>query len=103
MSTAVNGAHLEALGDGSFRVSGTLDARTVAAVLEEGEARFGNGSPVQVDLAGVTHSDSAGLALLIEWLRQARLRGQQIRYANVPKQIEALATISEVADLLKAD
>ena len=55
---------------------------------------------ILVDLGGVGASDSAGLALLIEWLRVARQGGQAIRFANVPAQIEALARISEVEDLL---
>jgi ABC-type transporter Mla MlaB component len=41
-----------------------------------------------------------GHALLIEWLRAARQGGREIRFANVPAQIEALARISEVEDLI---
>ncbi len=51
---------------------------------------------------GVGESDSAGLALLIEWLRLARQRAKTIHFANVPAQIEALARISEVEDLIGA-
>jgi phospholipid transport system transporter-binding protein len=53
-----------------------------------------------VDLGGVGESDSAGLALLIEWLRMAKQSGKEIHFANVPEQIEALARISEVEDLI---
>jgi hypothetical protein len=38
--------------------------------------------------------------LLIEWLRVARQWDKAIRFANVPAQIEALARISEVEDLI---
>src|SRR5690606_27697512 len=75
VSTPAQDARLESLGEGRFRVSGTLDARTVGRLLEEGAASFDNGASVEVDLGGVTESDSAGLALLIEWLRAARRRG----------------------------
>ncbi|HET9447820.1 MAG TPA: STAS domain-containing protein [Steroidobacteraceae bacterium] len=99
-------AKLESLGGGRFRVSGVLDASTARDVLEQSESRFAQskvmGKEIHVDLGGVGESDSAGLALLIEWLRVARQGGQAIRFANVPAQIGALARISEVEDLLGA-
>ena len=98
--TAVSRARLESLGDGQFRVSGVLDASTAREVMEESESRFAQSKEIDIDLGGVGESDSAGLALLIEWLRAARHGGQVIRFANVPAQIEALARISEVEDLI---
>jgi phospholipid transport system transporter-binding protein len=100
----VSSARLEALGGGRFRVSGTLDAGTVTALLKQSADRFfRDAAPILVDLAGVTESDSAGLALLIEWLRMAREKGCAIQFANIPAQINALARISEVEDLLTAN
>jgi phospholipid transport system transporter-binding protein len=98
----VSRARLEALGTGRFRVSGVLDATTAADVLEQSESRFEQAEEPQIemDLGGVGESDSAGLALLIEWLRMAKQAGKQIHFANVPAQIEALARISEVEDLI---
>ena len=93
-------AQLESLGEGRFRVSGVLNASTAAGVLEESEAPFTQAPKIDVDLGGVGESDSAGLALLIEWLRMAKLSGKEIHFANLPAQIEALARISEVEDLI---
>ena len=98
--TGVSRAKLESLGDGQFRVSGVLDASTAREVMQESESRFAQSKEIDIDLGGVGESDSAGLALLIEWLRAARHGGQVIRFANVPAQIEALARISEVEDLI---
>jgi phospholipid transport system transporter-binding protein len=95
-------ARLEALGDGKFRVSGVLDASTVGALLKESGAAFGTADRLEVDLADVTESDSAGLALLIEWVRLATRADRSIRFNHVPKQLAALAKISEVEDLLFA-
>ena len=95
-------ARLESLGEGRFRVSGVLDASTAAEVLEESESRFTQAPKIDVDFTGVGESDSAGLALLIEWLRRARQSGKEIHFANLPAQIEALARISEVEDLIGA-
>ena len=98
--TATGRAKLESLGAGRFRVSGVLDASTAREVLEQSESRFEQFKELDVDLGGVGESDSAGLALLIEWLRIARQGNKAIRFANVPAQIEALARISEVEDLI---
>jgi len=93
-------AKLESLGGGRFRVSGSLDAATVGELLKQSKERFANEKQIEVDFAGVTDGDSAGLALLIEWLRVAKDAGSSLRYNNVPGQITALARISEVDDLL---
>ena len=93
-------AKLEALGAGRYRVGGVLDATTVGELLEQSAARFESSGDLEVDMAGVTEADSSGLALMIEWLRLARKRQQTIRFKNVPGQINALARISEVEDLL---
>jgi phospholipid transport system transporter-binding protein len=95
-------AKLESLGGGRFRVSGVLDATTVGDLLKQSAERFSNLSGLEVDLAGVSDSDSAGLALLIEWLRLAKDAQRPIHFANIPGQISALARISEVDDLLAA-
>jgi phospholipid transport system transporter-binding protein len=53
-----------------------------------------------IDLAGVTASDSAGLALLIEWLSVAKSAGRSLRFENIPSQLQQLARLSEVEELL---
>ena len=93
-------ARLESLGSGRFRLNGVLDVSTAADVLAQSVERFANVTRIDVDLGGVSDADSAGLALLIEWLRRAREKSQQIFFANVPGQINALAKISEVDELL---
>ena len=98
--TGASRARIESLGAGRFRISGVLNASTAREVLEQSEARFEQFKDLDVDLGGVGESDSAGLALLIEWLRLARQSQKAIHFANVPAQIEALARISEVEDLI---
>jgi len=93
-------AQLEPLGGGRFRVSGVLDAGTVGALLKQSRGEFASAGQLELDLASVAEADSAGLALLIEWMRIAKEAGRSIRFDNVPGQISALARISEVEDLL---
>jgi phospholipid transport system transporter-binding protein len=99
----VSAAKLESVGEGRYRVSGELDATTVTDVLKQGEQQFAGVKQLEVDLSGVAQSDSAGLALLIEWLRAARQHDQRLRFSNLPQQLIALAKISEVDELLMAN
>ena len=98
----MSSARIEVLGAGRFRIAGVLNAVTVVGLLKQSHERFAGGPRIELDLGAVTESDSAGLALLLEWLRLARDANQQIHYVNVPAQISALARISEVDDLLSA-
>jgi phospholipid transport system transporter-binding protein len=93
-------AKLEALGSGRFKVHGALNAETVTALFESSEAAFKDAGSLEIDLANVPEGDSAGLALLIEWLRLGQQRKQTVRFKNMPEQIAALARISEVDKLL---
>lgn len=49
---------------------------------------------VTVDLSGVGQADSAGLALLIEWIKFARGKRMKLSIKNVPNQILNLAKLS---------
>ena len=91
------------VGEGRFRVTGNLGFETVGALLAASRQQFSATTgtrQIEVDLSGVTHGDSAGLALLIEWLKFAQGAGQDIRYTGIPEQLRALARISEVEALL---
>lgn len=102
-ATTPGPARLEALGDGRFKVYGALHAGTATDLLKRSEAAFKGASALEIDLANVPEGDSAGLALLIEWLRLAKVRQQTIHFKNVPPQIAALARISEVENLLNGN
>jgi len=90
------------LGDGEFSIRGALTFDTVRQVMELSKPLFVDHDVIHIDLADVTKSDSAGLALLLEWVNWGRHYVHEIRYRNVPEQIQAIAKISEVSDLLAA-
>lgn len=97
-----NPVELETLGGGRFAIRGVLGYRTARAVFERSESLFGQAPVIKVDLSGVTEADSAGLALLIEWVNWARYSQREIRFFDLPRQIRAIARICEVEDLLRA-
>jgi len=81
---------------------GSLDFATVNALLPLGSDAINRGQAAVVDLAGVTDSDSSGLALLIEWLSVANSARRTLRYENIPSQLHQLARLSEIEELLAA-
>lgn len=84
------------------RVLGALDFNTVGELLPSGSAAIRAGLAAAIDLGGVTGSDSAGLALILEWLSVARAAKRSLRFLNVPAQLRQLARLSEVEELLQA-
>lgn len=91
---------IEPAGEGRLAASGELGFATAAAALEAGLALIDGQRAWTVDLAGVTAGDSAGLAVLVEWLSAARARGAALHYEGVPAQILAVARISDLDALL---
>lgn len=84
------------------RVNGSLHFTTVSALLPAGADAIDNGRAAVIDLAQVTASDSSGLALLIEWLSVAKGAKRTLRFENIPSQLQQLARLSEVEELLAA-
>jgi phospholipid transport system transporter-binding protein len=84
-----------------FVLEGPVTMANVEAVLAEGESAF-EGPQVDVDLAGMTEVDSSAVSLLLEWSRRAARRGQRLSFRNPPANLESLATLYGVSDLVRA-
>ena len=80
-------------------VSGPVTLANVAAVLEEGRRHLEDGVE-SVDLAGVTEMDSALLALLLAWMREAKSRSRSLTLANPPQALSTIARLYGVDTLL---
>ena len=85
---------------GRLTVRGDLDFENAPSALARGLTLLGDARDCEVDLSGLSSGDSAGLAVLIEWLSSARRRGARLRYTGVPSQMRAIARISDLEDLL---
>ena len=80
-------------------VSGAVTLATVGQLLDEGRRHLAEGVR-SVDLGEVTELDSALLALLLAWLREAKGRGQALVFANLPASAETIARLYGVHSLL---
>ena len=92
---------LQDLGEGRFALDGEITFETAERVLLASEEPFEQHTRIEVDLAGVTKADSAGLALLLEWITWANHTVREIRFLSMPERILAIARTTEVEQLLK--
>ncbi len=92
---------LQDLGGGKFALKGQMGFKTAGKILFESEPMFEEHTRIEVDLSGVTHTDSAGLALLLEWITWANHTVREIRFVGTPDKIDAIAKTTEVDHLLK--
>lgn len=88
---------------GQFSLAGDLSFETVPQLVDVGAQLFQAGDQVCIDLAQVGRSDSAGLALLMSWLRLARQQGMHLRFRQVPAQLLGLAQVSGVEHILSLE
>jgi phospholipid transport system transporter-binding protein len=91
---------ITAEGEGRVKASGELSFETAAGALRSGLDLLRRDGSWVVDLSGVTSGDSAGVAVLVEWLAAVRAAGGNVRYEGVPAQMLAIARISDLEDLL---
>ena len=86
---------LASRGDGKFDLSGRMTFHTVPQFqTHAGSLLQGGAQPVTIDMKGVTQADSAGLALMIEWLQMARNGKRELAFANIPEQVSELIRVN---------
>lgn len=82
------------------RVGGILDFNTASEALDSVGAMVSAHSALDIDLSGVTQSNSAGLALLIEWLAMARRSEHTVTFHHIPDGLCQLAGVCQVDGLI---
>lgn len=101
MTLAVGEGAFVALAPSLYLVEAPLTLLTVTALRDPGLALIGAASDtLTFDLGTIPEVDSAGLALLIDWLASARARSLKLHYAKPGRTLLALARLSEVEPLL---
>ena len=99
-SNTVSEFTLEDLGDGHFALAGEMTFDTAERILQASEEPFEEHTRLEIDLSGVTMGDSAGLALLLEWVTWANHTVREIRFSGMPERVLAIAKTTEVDALL---
>jgi len=88
--------------DGIYAIEGELNMQTVPGVsiqLQNILPKI-NGEHFTLDLASVTRSDSAGVALLVEVMQFAKTGKMTLSFSNLPEQMQDIAAVSGLLDIL---
>lgn len=95
----VSAGQIRQLQPGEYALTGPLTFESVPLLWQEELRLVGQQPRVILDLSGITRTDSAGLALMIEWMRKARQQNGRILFRNVPMQLRAIAGATGVGHL----
>jgi phospholipid transport system transporter-binding protein len=82
-------------------VSGPVTLANVMQVVEEGKRHLEEGVQA-VDLSEVTDMDSSLLAAMLAWLRDSKIRDQDLTFTNLPEALQTIARLYGVDGLLSA-
>jgi len=93
-------ASIQQADNGRLEIRGDLSFSSVPALWDEYSGHIAAQDTLDIDLANVKRSDSAGLALLVECLRHAGQTGKTIRFFNMPQQMLAIASVSSLDEIL---
>jgi phospholipid transport system transporter-binding protein len=91
-------------GPGRIVVAGELTFASARDARQQGVMVFetSDAPRLVIDCAAVTRADSAGLAVLLDWMAWGRRRSRPVTLVNLPPSLVAIARISEVDGLLAA-
>ncbi len=86
--------------NGVLEVTGQVTFQSVPQFLSYTDKWLrGDAGKVTIDMHGVTLADSAGLALLIEWLQLARSTQREIVFTNMPDQMRDLIRVNGLTQI----
>ena len=88
---------------GRFALRGALTFANARSARNEGlyALRASSVHDLEMDCAGIAHSDSAGLAVMLDWMAVMKQEGRPLCFANLPHNLLAVAHISGVAEMLQ--
>jgi phospholipid transport system transporter-binding protein len=81
-------------GSGQFIVNSDLTFQSIDGQSFKSQAFLKSGKEITVDLSRVSSADSAGLALMIEWIKYTRNNRITLHFKNIPEQLLTLAKLS---------
>lgn len=83
----------------SFQPAPSLTVANARNMLAEGHKAIGDGQHV-IDFSGLLTVDSAAVAVLLAWQRDARTRSIVLSFINVPTMLQHLTELYGVTELL---
>lgn len=99
MSARNSSNGMVAVRDGVVEVSGRMTFQTVPDfIARSGALMNSERGAVTLDFGKVELIDSAGVALMLEWMAQARAHQRELRFTNLPDQVRHLIGVSGLGE-----
>lgn len=86
-----------------MRLQGKLSFTNVMQLFADFKQKIADANHITLNFSDVTASDSAGLALIIEFLKYANLNNKKVTIQNIPEGISSLAKAASLDKLLAID
>jgi len=83
-----------------YELEGELSFASVPDICDRIVEVIKGRSELIVNLAKVSRSDSAGVAMLLDWVHIAREQDVDIHFLNMPEQMMAIARVSGLDEIL---
>lgn len=83
---------------GHFLIEGPLTFASIDKKTVKSFNFLNSAQHICIDLGRVETTDSAGLALMIEWIKQSKQYNTELSFKNIPSQLMALAKLSGFDD-----
>jgi len=80
--------------NGHFVIDGDLTFATIDKQTLKSFSFLKAAKEITIDLSRVSNTDSAGLALMIKWIKYSRHNRTQLSFKNIPEQLLNLAKLS---------
>ncbi len=95
-------AQLEKTAPGHYQLKGDLSFASVPMLWEQNRTTLFEDecSELDINLSTLERSDSSGLAMLIEWYREAEQSNKKITFLNLPQQMYDIARITGLDEIL---
>lgn len=95
-------AQIRQLEPGILALAGELNYQTGPALRSSGRRliRAEQGALVRLDCTGVQQSSSVGLSLLLCFMRDAHACGKRLEVAGMPSEMQQIAAVSGLEQLL---
>lgn len=81
-------------------VSGDLSFANVMSVYEKSLSYLLSSGELNFDFSQVKSSDSAGLALILEWSKFAKSNNKNVRFSTIPPHLVSLAKAADMDEVI---
>jgi len=85
----------------TFEVTGDMTFERATAVFDAINLSIIDYDEITINLAAVERSDSAALAIMLEWTNQAQKNQKKVYFSNVPNQLMRLIELTHLDKILK--